>query len=316
MNIKRLASIFLIAAVLAVIIRMFVFETILVTTVAMFENQPVGNRLIIEKWSIGARLPLSVGFPFMPDRFLGKKTFFGVGEKTHRIPGINQIARNDVVAFNDPTQNELPLDRHPILLSRCVGLPGEFLHLRGVRLFINDREIKRAPDVSICYRYSLTEQSFIDSQLEAHHINKKTYTENDSGYVYLTRYQYYEINRRQKNTFVGLQPCFSPFDKKETVVPYIGFRIALNDRTFKIWGELINRYEGIKLEKTSDGRFKKDGKITEHYVFKQNYYWMLNDHQGCLNDSRSFGPIPENCIIGKAWMILFSPSSKRFLQII
>ncbi|HEY5498857.1 MAG TPA: S26 family signal peptidase, partial [Bacteroidales bacterium] len=75
MSFKRLAVVLLFAAVLAVIIRIFFFETIRITTPAMSESQAIGNRLIVEKFTVGARFPLSIGVPFAPDLFLGKKTY-------------------------------------------------------------------------------------------------------------------------------------------------------------------------------------------------------------------------------------------------
>lgn len=314
MSVKKLAGVLFIAAVMAVFIRMFVFETIRITTSAMSENQTAGNRLIVEKWSVGARLPLSIGIPFASDDLYRKKTYFRITDFPFRIPGLKKIKRNDLLAFNYPVEDDKPIDMHPILLSRCVGLPGEFIRLKGVILYVNDEQVQRVPDVSACYSYPIRLQKRVDAELEAGQIDQKTYQEKDSGFVYLTRYQYYALGRQQTKQTIVLTPRSSSFDERKTVIPYKGFRIDLGNRTFKTWGELINRYEGVKLERTTDGHFREDGKRADTYTFKQNYYWLLNDHQGYLNDSRSFGLVPESHVIGKAWLILFSPKTKRFLQ--
>jgi len=315
MSYKRLAVVLFLAAILAVVIRMFFFETIRVTTPAMSESQSVGNRLFVEKFTLGARFPLSIGIPYAPDLFMGKKTFFGLFKTAHRIPGAGKIKRNDLIAFNYPVVDDIPMDRHPILLSRCVGLPGEYIRLHGARFYINDEEIKRPVDVSICYRYPVDQQESIDHLLKEGKINQKTYEKKDSGYIYLTRYEYNYLSKKEENLdAIELNACSSSFDEKTEVIPYKDFRIELNTRSFRIWGELINKYEGVKLIRTESGKFRKNGKEADYYIFKQNYYWVLNDHQGYLNDSRSLGPIPENYVIGKAYMVLFSPKTKRFLQ--
>jgi signal peptidase I len=313
MRIKHLAVILLLAAVIAICIRIFLFETIRVTSQAMSENQTVGNRLIVSKWELGARLPLSVGIPYVPDSLFGFQTYFNLFQHPIRLPGFGKINRNDLLVFNYPDKSERPIDMRPILLSRCVGLPGEFIRLKGTRLFINDVEIKRHTDASFCYSYPIRLQKELNYKLIKEKIDRETYHENDSGFIYLTKYQYYALNKENDNV-IKFKSCISTFDKRNDVIPYEGFRITLNDLTYRTWGDLINRYEGVRLKISDNGYFKENGKIIEEYIFKQNYYWVLNDHQGYLNDSRSFGLVPESYVIGKASFILFSPNNGRFLQ--
>jgi len=314
MSIKRLAGILFIAAILAVFIRMVVFETIRIATPAMSESQPSGNRLIVEKWSLGARIPLSIGLPLTSDSLMGKPAFFQLAKKAHRLPGFREIHRNDLIAFNFPVKDNKPLDMHPILLSRCIGLPGDYVRLKGIRLFVNDEEIKRPEKASICYGYPVAWQSRMIRQLKSCHIDQETYQEKDSGFVYLTRHEYDLLTRRQSGDNMQLKPCTSSFDEKTALVPYEGFRIKLTDRSFGTWSETINKFEGVKLTRIGKDHFRKNGKDAEFYIFKQNYYWVLNDHQGYLNDSRGLGLIPESHVIGRAWLVLFSPATKRFLQ--
>jgi len=315
MSYKRLVIVLLLAALLAVVIRMFLFETIRVTTPAMSENQSVGNRLIVEKLTLGARFPLSIGIPFARGLYIGKKNDSGLFKRVHRIPGTGKIKRNDLIAFNMPMVDELPIDRHPILLSRCVGLPGEYIRLHGARLYVNDKEIKRPVDVSICYRYPVRLQGHLDSYLKTGKIKQKTYVEKDSGYIYLTRYEFHSLLNQGSNlNELKLLPCSSTFDEKKQIIPYKNFRIALNNSSFLNWGDVINKFEGVRLTRATNGKFRINGKDADHYIFKQNYYWVLNDHQGYLDDSRSLGPIPGDHVIGRATIVLFSPRNKRFLQ--
>jgi signal peptidase I len=314
MSLRRLAVVLIIAAVLAIIIRMFFFETIRITTPAMSESQTIGNRLIIEKFTTGARFPMSIGLPFAPDSILGKKTYFPISESAHRISGFSKIKHDDLIAFNYPIVDNKPIDRHSILLSRCVGLPGENIRLQGTKLYINNGEMERPVDVSICYRFPIKEKDKIENLLKAGCISQRIYQEKDFSYVYLTKYEYIYLTKRQKNKITELKSCSSSFDEKTILIPYKDFRIELNDSSFNTWGALINKYEGVRLIRTESGHFRKNGKEADFYIFKQNYYWMLNDHQGYIDDSRSFGPVPESHIIGKACLIFFSPETKRFLQ--
>lgn len=312
MNLKHLVAVLFLATILAVIIRLFIFETIRITTPAMAENQAVGDRLIIEKWSIGSRLSFSIGIPFVPDTFLDKKTYFRITDHYVRLPGVSKIKRNDLLEFNYPVETEKPIDKFPVLLSRCVGLPGEYICLKGTELFINNKKVQRHPDVSACYRYPIKLQKEVIRKLNSEQIHRETYQKKDSGFIYLTRYQYFALTKHGRR--MDLESCTFSFDEKSALIPFEGFRIKMNNLTFSTWAPLINRFEEVHLERTTDGHFRENNKEIEYYTFKQNYYWLLNDHQGYLNDSRSFGLIPESYVIGKACLIFFSPKNKRFLQ--
>lgn len=313
MNSRNLVGVLILATILAVIIRMFLFETIRITTPSMSENQNVGDRLIIEKWSIGSRLPFSLSIPFVPDTILGKKTYFRIAGSYVRLPGIRKIKRNDLLEFNYPAQTDnRPIDQFPVLLSRCVGLPGEYICLKGTELLINDKKVQRNPDVCVCYRYPIKQQKEIIKRLNSEQINRKTYQDKDSGFIYLTRYQYLALTKSGK--VLDFKSHTFSFDEKSALIPFEGFRIKMDNLTFDTWAPLINRFEGIHLRRTADGHFIENARVIEYYTFKQNYYWLLNDHQGYVDDSRSFGLIPESYIIGKACLIFFSPNKKRFLQ--
>jgi len=314
MKIKKLAGVLFLAIAMALVIRVFVFETVRVATSALSENQPIGNRLIIEKWTLGARLPLSISAPFTPDTLFGKPAFFRVSNRAFRLPGFHKIKRNDILAFNYQAKDNRPIDLLPILLSRCVGLPGEFIRLKGSRIFINEVEMERHPDVSFCYRYPIRLQENVIRELGLEHIDRETFQEKDSAYIYLTRYQYYALARRYTNGSINLSAYSTALEDKSAVIPYEGYRIKLNDRSYLLWGDIINRFEGVRLKHMADGTFIEEDQVTEYYTFKQNYYWLLNDHQGYMNDSRRLGLIPESYIIGKACLVFFSPKEKRFLQ--
>ncbi len=301
------------AALLALTIRVFLFETIRVATMAMSDSQKVGDRLFIEKWTLGARLPMSVGLPFAPDSLFGKKTYLTWGKHPKRSHAFGTLKRNDLLAFNDPTF-QLNSDRVPILLSRCVGLPGELLLLSKGKIVINGKKVPSAQDVSFCYSYPLTLQKTLKQVMVACKIQRPVYQEKDSGFVYLTRHEWLCMYRIKEQVNLKLRLRVSKFDEKKILIPSKGSKIELNDSTFQIYGQLINRFEGVQLMQDTAGNILKNGHKVRFHTFKENYYYLINDHQGYLNDSRSFGLLPERQIIGKAWLVLFSPSGKRFLE--
>ncbi len=303
------------AALLALTIRVFLFETIRVASQAMSDSQETGDRIFIEKWTLGARLPMSVGLPFAPDSLFGKKTYLSWGKEPKRSHAFGTIKRNNLLAFNDPTSKLFP-DRSPILLSRCVGLPGELLSLSNGKININGKKVPRVLEVSFCYSYPLSLQKTLQKVMAACKIKRPVYQEKDSGYVYLTRHEWLSLYRIKEQVNLKLRLRVSKFDEKIIRIPTKGLKIELNDSTFPIYAQLINRFEGVQLKLDTAGNILKNGHKIRFHTFKENYYFLINDHQGYLNDSRSFGLLPERLIIGKAWMVFLSPSHKRFLEII
>lgn len=303
------------AALLALILRVFLFETIRVASPAMSDSQEVGDRLFVEKWTLGARMPMSVGLPFVPDSLFGKRAYITLGKEPKRSHAFGKIKRNDLLAFNNPT-SLLNLDRSPILLSRCVGLPGETFYLNKGKTVINGIKVPRHQDVSFCFSFPLPLQKTLQQVMTACKLNRPIYRDKDSGFVYLTRHEWFCLYRIREQVDLDLRLRVSKFDEKKLLIPSMGSKIELNDSTFQLYGALINRFEGVQLKLDTAGNVLKNGHKVRFHTFKENYYFLLNDHQGYLNDSRSFGLLPERLIIGKAWMVLYSPSGRRFLEII
>jgi signal peptidase I len=91
--------------------------------------------------------------------------------------------------------------------------------------------------------------------------------------------------------------------------------ILLDSASFNKWHTLINAHEECRLIRSKEGNYLLNGVRIRRYTFKQDYFLVLNDHQGFLNDSRTFGLVPASHIIGRALFTLFSPKEKRFLEI-
>jgi len=89
-------------------------------------------------------------------------------------------------------------------------------------------------------------------------------------------------------------------------LPEKGQHIALNDRSYASYKDILRDFEGVDVVKTEDGRFFVGGKEVHGHIFKKNYYFMSGDNRENSQDSRYFGPVPEENIIGRGDLVLFS----------
>jgi hypothetical protein len=84
------------------------------------------------------------------------------------------------------------------------------------------------------------------------------------------------------------------------VIPKKGITVQLDNSNIKMYQRIISIYEGHKLDVTKDGKIIIDGKETDQYTFKMDYYWMMGDNRHNSLDSRYGDLLPEDHIVGKA----------------
>ena len=90
------------------------------------------------------------------------------------------------------------------------------------------------------------------------------------------------------------------------IIPKAGWSVDLNDSTWILYKRAIEVYENNIVFVNSNGEFIINGDIVKEYTFKQNYYWLMGDNRHGSADSRCWGFVPEDHVVGTASFVWFS----------
>jgi len=282
---------------------------------SMEPNLYPGDLVLVNLWTPGPRLPVSIGIPFTRIR-IDKPSF-----PVWRIPG-NEVKFGDVLVFNYPPDSGV-VDRKPIYVKRCIGIPGDTIQLRLGELYINRQltlehfttmtnyEIrgKKSEFIALCEavdpedsrsRFSLGEVHLINlSHAEADSLRKQFPELTISNALYDAEHYAGKMFPAQ------MTQTWSPDDYGPLYVPKAGDSIALDAVNLLIYNDLLNRFEPGDFSHRGDSVFV-NGKYRTHYTFAQNYYFAVGDNRHNSIDSRHWGFIPETHVIGKVALTLFS----------
>ncbi|MEO5572364.1 MAG: signal peptidase I [Bacteroidia bacterium] len=319
------------AVIAATIIRTFFIEAFTIPTPSMEEDLLVGDFLFVSKISYGARTPMTpLSFPFahqdMP-LFGGKAYSELIKLPYHRLPGFSKIKNNDIVVFNYPMEDERPVDKQTHYIKRCIGIPGDSLKLIDGLVYINSKPVPLDPKGQNFYlvfaqqgftfeekaktRLGITGEdlNYLNQNLimmtapAAEEVRKMQGI--DSLVLYYMRKEDYDTRIfPQDQRFKWNVDHFGP-----VWIPRKGGTIQLTPENIAIYKRAITFYEKNQLTE-KDGKVFINGTETTTYTFKFDYYWMMGDNRHDSLDSRYWGFVPEDHIVGKAVFIWMSWNSE------
>ena len=291
MNIRKLKWIFAFAGAIAVVLllRGFAFTSCLIPSTGMENSLFQGERILVNKWSYGLRLPLMSLFSY------------------HRWCE-RSVRKQDVVVFNNPAAIGQPtIDRREIYISRCIGTPGDTLLVDSL-FSVSSPEAQLNPDKKRLYTYPAAKEQLITSLMQTLSItNDGLMGSNDSTHVRsFSRYEYYLLEQAISDQN-WIQPLTEKSEKelKPLIVPGKGKAQRVYPWNITLLRNTLVMHEGKQAEIKNDTLYI-DGKPTQHCFFTKDYYWMASNNSVNLSDSRLFGFVPQDHIIGKASLIWFS----------
>ncbi|MEX0722074.1 MAG: signal peptidase I [Balneolaceae bacterium] len=308
------------AFIAAAILRAFLFGSYKIPTPSMEKTLMTGDLLIVSNVTYGPRTPMALCVPFVQGWCVP-----GVKLPWTRIPGYRDVERNDIFVFNVPFEVK-PVSQKTNYIKRAVAIPGDTISIRDKILYIDGEREENHEGVQRFYvvkmqnrvRLSNAKMESIGAQLIGYSA-ENTYVVNMSEDVSETVRSWAEVDTMYLNvtaeesverSFVNSQGDFSkafsnPDQMPEIVVPFEGQEIEINNDNWYIYKDIIERYERNDLRREGDAIFINDEQ-TNTYTIKQDYYFGMGDNRDNSQDSRFWGFVPEDHIIGKAAIVWFS----------
>ncbi len=256
--------------------------------------------------------------------------------------GNEEKGRN--IVLNDPEQYPLavhPADKTDNYIKRCVAVAGDMLQIKAGQLYVNNQLQAMPPKAMMPYIVQTNGQTLDETVMKEEYNIDLTNPEQYqiiNNTTYLMNLTSESVDKLKTNPVFKLTPQLedSAFYRPEFAsyviqhgwtidnfgpiwVPKKGVSLALTPENYGIYERPIRVYEHNNFE-MKNGKFYLNGKEVTSYTFKMDYYWMMGDNRHGSQDSRFWGFVPEDRVVGKAWLIWFSwdggPRWNRLFRIV
>lgn len=248
-------------------LRFFVYSTFTIPSDSMQPTIKCGDRVLVEKLSTGVRL------------IEYRKAAKGERLKVNRTLHWGNIKRDDVLVFNfvyNGSWDSIVMNWDVYFIKRCIAIPGDTIEIKDFKYVVN---------------MDTLEEKFPSSKIKNRYLNDSIARSNSlRGYMSdLTD----SIDRWTVKDFGPL------------IVPKKGMSLPIDTISYRRYSKII-KYETGLFPVKKDSSIVLGDKIIRNYVFSNNYYFMAGDNYLKSMDSRYWGLVPEDFIVGKAILIYWS----------
>ncbi len=356
------------ALVLVYFLFLFLGQNYQIPSSSLEKSLLTGDFLWVNKVTYGPRVPQTpLHFPLAQNTlpFFNCKSYIEHPQLDyHRLKGLRNVERMDIVVFNFPAGDTVavkepnpdyytscyhygrsavwankdrfgeiiyrPVDRRDNYVKRCLGLPGETLQIKDGIVYVNGKAVPQPKNVQ--YRYyivtdgtPISEELFEDLGIS---VEDRNHALDMYGQIIPNVYvlpltaemlkefrtkswitQIQQLQPDEEDTMltypVGVDYGWDHANYGPIWIPKKGAKIDLTLQNLPLYERCIKNYEGNQLE-VKGNQILINGQPATSYTFKMDYYWMQGDNRDNSLDSRYWGFVPEDHIVGTPSIILIS----------
>lgn len=306
------------ALVVMLIVRTLLFDLFRIPTPSMEKNLLIGDYLFVSKLHYGTRTPMTIGIPFT-QIFLK-----GIDLPHTRGPGFSSIQRGDAIVFNFPPE-EKPVDRKMHYIKRVVGLPGESLEVVNKVVHVDGEDLplldgmqqywnvyKRDPRVHLSgaalRNLGVSDVQGTSNPTVVRVLATGTAVDEIRSWPWVERVDPYIAPGNVGYSALMYPPGrdYTPDNYGPIPIPAKGMNVRLTPENIPLYEPVITNYEHHAVQMLEDGTIEIDGVRVDSYTFEQDYYFVMGDNRDNSEDSRFWGFVPMDHVVGKAILIYFS----------
>ncbi|MCQ2185856.1 MAG: signal peptidase I [Bacteroidales bacterium] len=334
------------ALIVVTFINTFFFQAFKIPSSSMESSLMTGDHLFVSKLSYGPRIPQTpLTIPFTHNVIGSKESYSTLIQNDYRrLKGFGKVKRSDIVVFGFPNGDSVlvqapgsdyymvsrvmgrdaaiaqygpvkarPMDKVDHYVKRCVAVAGDTLKIENGVLYVNGMPAPVYKGQQTSYTVVTSTVTYPELSMTAERAESLANQSNvvsveanvdeypaDYPDSYLTIFPFSEDYRWTRDNYGPIW------------IPSAGSTVTLNPENLPLYERIISKYEGHDL-KVEDGAILIDGQMAQSYTFAQDYYFMMGDNRHNSLDSRYWGFVPEDHIVGKPSIVwLSTDETKKF----
>lgn len=320
----------LFAVIAATLLRFFLIEAYAIPTSSMEGSMLVGDHLFVSKMHYGIRTPKTIlQIPLSHQKIWGTEIpsyLDWIQLPQFRLPGFTTIKNNDPIVFNYPPEDHYPTDLKTFYVKRCIGIAGDTLQIINKQPFINGKKLDNPENMQsssyitadgpvkerVFINLGITDVYPVTNGYLIHTTPTKAKNLEKLDFIREVTAINYEDGDQMGNTSFPEQSELNwTVDNYGSIyIPKKGDRISLTPENIALYGRIITKYEQNENAEIKDNTVFMDGHPIQEYTIQQDYYFMMGDNRHNSEDSRFWGFVPADHIVGKPLFVWWSISQE------